>query len=68
MAFWFPSDLAERLAAVKPREVLETAAGTVALTRAVASRLSAEARIVATDLNQPMLDRAAAIQPHDERI
>ena len=68
MAFWFPSDLAERLAAVKPREVLETAAGTGVLTRAIASRLSAEARIVATDLNQPMLDRAAAIQPHDERI
>ena len=64
----YASDLAERLAAVKPREVLETAAGTGALTRAIASRLQPEARIVATDLNQPMLDRAAAIQSHDQRI
>ena len=40
----YASDLAERLAAVKPREVLETAAGTGALTRAIASRLPAEAR------------------------
>ena len=38
------------------------------LTRAIASRLPTEARIVATDLNKPMLDRAAAIQPHDQRI
>jgi len=68
MAFWFRSDLAERLAAVKRRKVLETAAGTGALTRAIASRLQPEARIVATDLNQPMLDRAAAIQSHDQRI
>ena len=51
-----------------PREVLETAAGTGVLTRAIASRLPTEARIVATDLNKPMLDRAAAIQPHDQRI
>ena len=64
----YASDLADRLAALKPREVLETAAGTGALTRAIASRLQPEARIVATDLNQPMLDRAAAIQSHDQRI
>ena len=35
----YASDLAERLAAVRPREVLETAAGTGVLTRAIASRL-----------------------------
>lgn len=51
--------LAERLAQVKPQDVLETAAGTGVLTRAIASRLAASVRIVATDLNQPMLDRAA---------
>ncbi|MGD9885116.1 MAG: class I SAM-dependent methyltransferase [Reyranella sp.] len=55
-------DLAERMAATKPATVLEVAAGTGALTRALASRLP-EARIVATDLNQPMLDRAAERQP-----
>src|SRR5438093_1952180 len=64
----YARDLAERLAGVKPREVLETAAGTGVLTRAIASRLPAGARIVATDLNQPMLDRAAARQPGDGRI
>lgn len=51
-------DLAQRLAAFKPSRVLETAAGTGVLTRAIASRLP-KADLVATDLNQPMLDRAA---------
>ena len=64
----YARDLAERLAAVKPRDVLETAAGTGVLTRAVASRLPVDARIVATDLNQPMLDHAVTKQPHDSRI
>jgi len=53
-------DLAARLARAQPRDVLETAAGTGVLTRQFASQLPAQARIVATDLNQPMLDLAAA--------
>src|SRR3954463_8339417 len=57
-------DLASRLAKTDPRDVLETAAGTGALTRAIASRLPAYARIVATDLNQPMLDYAARQARH----
>jgi ubiquinone/menaquinone biosynthesis C-methylase UbiE len=61
-------DLAGRLAETRPRAVLETAAGTGVLTRALAARLPGEARIVATDLNQPMLDRATARQPGDGRI
>ena len=40
--------------------VLEIAAGTGALTRALASRLPATVSIVATDLNQSMLDQAEA--------
>ena len=64
----YAGDLAERVAKVKPRDVLETAAGTGALTRAIASRLPMDARIVATDLNQPMLDYGAAKQPRDRRI
>jgi hypothetical protein len=64
----YAGDLAERVAKIKPRYVLETAAGTGALTRAIASRLPIDARIVATDLNQPMLDHGAAKQPHDSRI
>ena len=55
-------DLAARLARTQPRDVLETAAGTGVLTRQLASQLPAHARIVATDLNQPMLDLAAAKQ------
>lgn len=61
-------DLTERLAKVGPRDILETAAGTGVLTRMIASRLPAETRIVATDLNQPMLDYAAARLPGDHRI
>jgi ubiquinone/menaquinone biosynthesis C-methylase UbiE len=59
-------DLAERLAKTEPRDVLETAAGTGVLTRAIAKRLPASTRIVATDLNQPMLDHAAARQPQGQ--
>src|SRR6186713_2261425 len=64
----YARDLAERVAKVKPQDVLETAAGTGVLTRAIASSLPAHARIVATDLNQPMLDRAVAEQPRESRI
>ena len=55
-------DLADRVASAKPTTILEVAAGTGALTRALASRLP-KARIMATDLNQPMLDKAAQRQP-----
>lgn len=61
-------DLAERLAKAQPEYLLETACGTGALTRMIASKLPAQARIVATDLNQPMLDYAAARQSGDSRI
>jgi ubiquinone/menaquinone biosynthesis C-methylase UbiE len=64
----YARDLAGRLAQTAPRNVLETAAGTGVLTRAMASILPADARIVATDLNQPMLDRAAALASGDGRI
>jgi ubiquinone/menaquinone biosynthesis C-methylase UbiE len=64
----YAADLAERLVGHNPQTVLETAAGTGILTRAIASRVPAHVRIVATDLNQPMLDRAAARQPDDGRI
>jgi ubiquinone/menaquinone biosynthesis C-methylase UbiE len=57
-------DLAKRVVKTDPREVLETAAGTGVLTRAIASRLPAYARIVATDLNQPMLNHATAQRSH----
>ena len=55
----YAADLAARLSSKEPRRVLETAAGTGVVTRALASALSGT--IVATDLNQPMIDCAAAI-------
>ena len=64
----YAADLAELAAASSPGAVLETAAGSGVLTRALAPKLGADARYVATDLNQPMLDHAAARQGFDGRI
>jgi ubiquinone/menaquinone biosynthesis C-methylase UbiE len=64
----YARELAAQVASVEPQDVLETAAGTGVLTRAIAARLPTQARIVATDLNQPMLDRAAQRQADDRRI
>ena len=61
-------DLAGRLAKTGAQRVLETAAGTGVVTRAIAARLPAQARIVATDLNQPMVDHAKARKTQDDRI
>ncbi len=54
-------DLANRLVSRSLTRVLEIAAGTGVLTRALASVLPDHAAIIATDLNQPMLDLAASI-------
>ncbi|MGN6652431.1 class I SAM-dependent methyltransferase [Trinickia sp.] len=64
----YAADLAELVAASSPRSVLETAAGSGVVTRALAPKLCAGARYVVTDLNQPMLDYAAARQGADSRI
>ncbi len=64
----FAADMARRVAATKPQSVLETAAGSGVVTRALAPLLSPDARYVVTDLNQPMLDRAAQQQGEDSRI
>jgi SAM-dependent methyltransferase len=54
----YARDLAERVAAIAPRRILETAAGTGIVTAALVRALP-ECEIVATDLNQAMLDVAA---------
>jgi SAM-dependent methyltransferase len=54
-------DLVDRLASRSPARVLEIAAGTGVVTRRLASTLPESASIVATDLNQPMLDQASAV-------
>jgi len=48
--------------------VLETAAGSGVVTRLLAPRLKPDACYMVTDLNQPMLDYAAARQGLDSRI
>ena len=64
----YADDLARRVAAAGPLDVLETAAGSGALTRALAPLLARTARYTVTDLNQPMLDRAMARQGEDRRV
>ena len=57
----YAADLASCVALHQPIGVLEIAAGTGVVTRHLARMLPEEVSIVATDLNQPMLDEAAAI-------
>ena len=54
-------DLAHRLSSRPLARVLELAAGTGVVTRALARTLADEVALVASDLNQDMLDHAAAI-------
>ena len=64
----YARDLADRIAVLDPASVLETAAGSGVVTRAMVSKLSSDARYTVTDLNQPMLDHAASKQAIDSRI
>lgn len=57
----YATDLVARLPAISLSNVLEIAAGTGVVTRRLASVLPENTSIVATDLNQPMLDMAAAM-------
>jgi ubiquinone/menaquinone biosynthesis C-methylase UbiE len=54
----YAEDLARRIHLVGPARVLELACGTGILTRRLREALPAEAFLVATDLNQPMIDYA----------
>jgi ubiquinone/menaquinone biosynthesis C-methylase UbiE len=63
----YAADLAQRLADMREGDVLETAAGTGIVTRALVRTLPAAVRITATDLNQPMVDYAIA-QGNAERV
>jgi ubiquinone/menaquinone biosynthesis C-methylase UbiE len=57
----YASDMERRVAQRSPRRILELAAGTGVVTRAMARGLPPDAAITATDLNQPMIDRAREI-------
>jgi ubiquinone/menaquinone biosynthesis C-methylase UbiE len=64
----YAADLARRATSLSPNAVLETAAGSGVVTRALAPKLPSGANYTATDLNQPMVDYAASRQPPDTRI
>jgi ubiquinone/menaquinone biosynthesis C-methylase UbiE len=64
----YAADIARRAASLSPSAVLEIAAGTGVVTRALAPKLPPGASYIVTDLNQPMLDYAASRQPADARI
>lgn len=57
----YAADLVNRLASRVLTRVLEITAGTGVVTRTLASMLPDSVSIVATDLNQPMLDHASAL-------
>lgn len=57
----YAADLVNRLRARPLSRVLEIAAGTGVVTRVLASALPESATIVATDLNQAMLDQASTV-------
>jgi ubiquinone/menaquinone biosynthesis C-methylase UbiE len=64
----YAANIARRAASMSPSAVLETAAGTGVVARALAPKLSPHTSYVITDLNQPMLEYAASRQAPDDRI
>jgi ubiquinone/menaquinone biosynthesis C-methylase UbiE len=59
----YANDLASRLGDIQHGRILETAAGTGVVTRALVAALPENVSIEATDLNQPMLDQASSQLP-----
>jgi SAM-dependent methyltransferase len=57
----YATDLAQRTARLEPDQVLEIAAGTGVVTRALSDVLDDAVGITVTDLNQAMVDHAATI-------
>ena len=64
----FAEDFAQRVAPLLPSTILETAAGSGVVTRALTPKLSRNASYIVTDLNKPMLHYAATRQAADARI
>ncbi len=64
----YADDLAKRVKAFKPASVLELAAGTGIVTRKLRDALPASTSIVASDLNQAMLDIASPQFKNDTNI
>lgn len=64
----YGADLARRVAALKPASVLELAAGTGIVSRKLRDALPADCRLVASDLNPPMLEVARSKFTADEAV
>ena len=64
----YAEDLAARTRALNPKSVLEVAAGSGVVPRAVAPVLEPGAEYVVTDLNVAMLERARSAQPDPSNI
>lgn len=64
----FAADTAKRVAALSPKKVLETAAGTGIVTRALRDHLPDATELLATDLNPPMLAVAQGKFGPDDRV
>ncbi|UFZ06311.1 methyltransferase domain-containing protein [Bradyrhizobium ontarionense] len=64
----YAQDLAQRIRARQPRDVLETAAGTGVVTRALHAQLPPQVRVTATDLNEPMLMQAKTHVADESRM
>lgn len=64
----FAEDLAARVAQREPASVLELAAGTGIVTRKLRDQLPVDCTLTASDLNQPMLDRAMSKFEDDDNV
>lgn len=64
----YAEDLARRAADIGPTDVLEIASGTGIVTRKLRDYLPSAARLVATDLNPPMLDVAQEKFDQGEKV
>jgi SAM-dependent methyltransferase len=64
----FAADLARRVVAANPGRVLEIAAGTGIVTRLLRDALPGSTRLIASDLNPPMLEIAKQKFSSDDRI
>jgi ubiquinone/menaquinone biosynthesis C-methylase UbiE len=64
----FAIDLARRVEALRPQNVLEVAAGTGLVTRQLLKILPEASRLTVTDLNDPMIDYARRQVGEDSRV
>ena len=64
----YADDLVRRAAALRPRDVLELAAGTGIVSRKLRDALPKDATLTVTDLNPPMLEIAAATFRPEEGV